>query len=276
MTTPLVLAEELSVSFSGASGDIPAVRQLSFEVGREKLGIVGESGSGKSTCARALLGLLSPNATVSARRLEFDGISLLDLPQSRLSAIRGKRAAIIVQDPKFSLNPVLCVGAQIAEAYRLHHGLSQRDAKVEALSGLEQVQLRDPERIYQLYPHQCSGGIGQRAMIAMALAGDPDLLIADEATSALDKTVQLEILKIIDSLAAKRNMGVIFVSHDLGLVGRFCDRVMVMYGGRAVDNLAAAELATARHSYTRALLSAQPLVHAPRDRLPTLDRALLE
>jgi peptide/nickel transport system ATP-binding protein len=186
--------------------------------------------------------------------------------------IRGKRISMVLQDPKFSLNPVMTVGAQIVEAYRLHTGASRRAARARAMEMLEAVRIRDPERVYAAYPHQLSGGMGQRAMIAMMLAPDPALLIADEPTSALDVTVQMQVLGIIDELVTSRGMGLIFISHDLNLVASFCDRVLIMYAGRIVETCRAAELHQARHPYTRGLLASLPRIDRPVDELPVLRR----
>jgi peptide/nickel transport system ATP-binding protein len=164
------------------------------------------------------------------------------------------------------------IGEQISEAMRMHRGGSTRDTRRRALEMLEAVRIRDPERIARLYPHEVSGGMGQRIMIAMMLAPEPDLLIADEPTSALDVTVQMQVLAILDDLVAKRGMGLIFISHDLDLVASFCDRVLVMYGGRVMEELRARDLASASHPYTRGLLDSLPRIDRPREELPTLSR----
>jgi peptide/nickel transport system ATP-binding protein len=221
---------------------------------------------------RAILKVTPPQARVEARRLAFDGIDLLDASERQMRHIRGRRIAMILQDPKFSLNPVIPVGEQIAEAYRLHRRAGRREAKVRALAMLESVQIREPARVYKLYPHEVSGGMGQRIMIAMMLVAEPDLLIADEPTSALDVTVRLEILNLLDELIRGRGLGLIFISHDLNLVRTFCDRVLIMYAGRVVEALPAAGLDRAEHPYTRGLLASLPRIHAPRRRLPVLER----
>ena len=176
-----------------------------------------------------------------------------------------------MQDPKFSLNPVMTIGKQLMETARLH-GASRQEAKTRALSMLEAVQIRDPERVFRAYPHELSGGMGQRAMIAMMLITEPDLLIADEPTSALDVTVQIEVLRILDRLVRERGMGLIFISHDLRLVSTFCDRVLVMYAGRVVEEIAASRLAEAQHPYTRGLFSCLPKIEGDSHPLPTLQR----
>ena len=268
----LVEVRGLRVAFPSPAGPVEAVRGVSLTLGREKLGIVGESGSGKSLTARAILRLLPPVARLSAERLAFDGIDMLAANERALRRVRGRRAGLVLQDPKFSLNPVMTVGAQVAEAWRLHKGGSRRAAGEAAVALLDQVLIRDPARVAALYPHELSGGMGQRVMIAMMLAPDPELLIADEPTSALDATVQAEILRLIEDLVSKRGMGLILISHDLPLVSHFCDRVMVMYAGRTLEELPAGELTRAAHPYTRGLLACLPSLTHPRARLATLAR----
>jgi peptide/nickel transport system ATP-binding protein len=179
---------------------------------------------------------------------------------------------MVLQDPKYSLNPVMSIGAQIVETLRTHKAVTRTDARRQAIGALAAVQIDDPERVFRLYPHEVSGGMGQRAMIAMMLIAQPELLIADEPTSALDVTVQLEVLKIMDRLVAERGMGLVFISHDLRLVSSFCDRVLVMYAGRVVEEIAAAELQHAKHPYTQGLLNCLPRLEAQRHPLPVLDR----
>lgn len=268
----LLEVDKLSVSFPTRTGTIEAVRAISFSLGRERLGIVGESGSGKSQTGRAIMGLTPPNALISADRLEFDGIDLLNAPPQLRRDLRGNRIAMILQDPKYSLNPVMSIGRQIVETLRTHEDVGKTEARDRALAMLEAVQIRDAGRVYDLYPHEVSGGMGQRAMIAMMLIAGPELLIADEPTSALDVTVQLDILGILDRLVRERGMGLIFISHDLRLVSSFCDRVIVMYAGRIVEELPATELANAEHPYTRGLLNCMPVIGAGRHPLPVLDR----
>jgi peptide/nickel transport system ATP-binding protein len=269
---PLLAVEDLWVRFPGRAGSVDAVRGIGFEVGREKLGIVGESGSGKTLTGRAILRLVPRPGRVTARRLEFDGIDLLGLDERGMRRIRGRRISMVMQDPKFSLNPVMPVGQQVAEAYRAHFPASARQARERALDMLAAVRIRDPRRVYDLHPHEVSGGMGQRVMIAMMLIPEPDLLIADEPTSALDVTVQLKVLAILDDLVTQRGMGLIFISHDLPLVASFCDRVLVMYGGRILESCPAAELQAARHPYTRGLLESLPRIDRPVRELATLER----
>ena len=271
-TEPLLEVEDLQVRFHTRTGIVEAVRGLSFVLGREKLGVVGESGSGKSMTGRAILGLVPPPGEVRARRLAFRGRDLLGLDEAGMRAIRGRRISMVLQDPKFSLNPVMRVGDQVAEAYRQHHRANRTDARARAIAMLEQVRIRDARRVYDLYPHEVSGGMGQRIMIAMMLIPEPDVIIADEPTSALDVTVQMQVLAILDDLVTERGMGLVFISHDLALVGSFCDRVVVMYGGRAMETLAARDLEGATHPYTRGLLSCLPRLDRPAAALPTLVR----
>ena len=268
----LVEIEDLRIGFPSPSGLVEAVRGVSLTLGAEKLGIVGESGSGKSLTARALLRLLPGVAQVRAKRLAFDGIDVLGASERAMRRIRGRRAGLILQDPKYALNPVMTAGDQVAEAWRAHKGGSRRAARAAAVDLLDQVRIRDPARVAGAYPHELSGGMGQRVMIAIMLAPDPELLIADEPTSALDATVQAEILRLMEDLVSRRGMGLLLISHDLPLVGRFCDRVAVMYAGRVVESLGAGELARAAHPYTRGLLECMPALSHPKARLPVMVR----
>ena len=268
----LVDVQNLRIAFPTPTGWAEAVRGVSLTLGKEKLGIVGESGSGKSLTARSLLRLLPGGARVQADRLAFDGIDVLAASERQMRAVRGKRAGLVLQDPKYSLNPVMTAGDQIAEAWRAHKGGSRRVAAQAAVDLLAQVLIRDPARVAGSYPHELSGGMGQRVMIAMMLAPDPELLIADEPTSALDATVQAEILRLLEDLVSRRGMGLLLISHDLPLVGHFCDRVAVMYAGRVVEELRAGELARARHPYTRGLLDCMPRLSHPASRLPVMAR----
>jgi peptide/nickel transport system ATP-binding protein len=269
---PLLTVESLRVRFPSRTGFTEAVRGVSFTVGREKLGIVGESGSGKSMTGRALLRLVPPPGEVTADRISFDGNDLLNASERKMREIRGQRISMVMQDPKFSLNPVMTVGRQIAEAYRVHTRASRSEARRRTLEMLEAVRIRDPERVFDLYPHEVSGGMGQRIMIAMMLIPDPDLLIADEPTSALDVTVQMQVLAIMDELCGSRGMGLIFISHDLNLVASFCDRILIMYAGRVVESCRAGELHAAKHPYTRGLLDSLPRLDDDRPELPVLTR----
>ena len=271
MTTMLTV-ENLRVRYPTRTGVIEAVRGVSFTLGRERLGIVGESGSGKSQTGRAIMGLTPPHALVSADKLNFSGIELLSVSARERRSLRGKRIAMVLQDPKYSLDPVMPIGRQITETLRTHEKVGRGEARDRAMAMLEAVQIRDPKRVYDLHPHEVSGGMGQRVMIAMMLIAGPELLIADEPTSALDVTVQLDVLRIMDKLVSERGMGLIFVSHDLRLVSSFCDRVIVMYAGKVVEEIKASELNNAQHPYTRGLLNCMPVIGENRHPLPVLDR----
>ena len=268
----LLQVKDLRVTFPTRTGSVEAVRGVSFSLGRERLGIVGESGSGKSQTGRAIMGLTPPQAKVSAKRLSFDGIDLLAASASERRRLRGGRIAMILQDPKYSLDPVMTIGRQIVETLRAHEKVSKAEAHERALDMLAAVQIRDPRRVFDLHPHEVSGGMGQRAMIAMMLIAGPELMIADEPTSALDVTVQLDVLAILDKLVSERGMGLIFISHDLRLVSSFCDRVVVMYAGKVVEQLPASDLSRAEHPYTRGLLECMPKIGADRHPLPVLER----
>jgi len=272
MSAPLLEVEGLDVAFAGPRGLVPAVRGVSFTLGREKLGIVGESGSGKSTIGRAVLRLLPETARVSAQILAFEGEDLLALQGRALRRLRGRRITMVMQDPRFSLNPVMPVGEQIAETLRVHRVARGAAVRAKVLEILEAVQIRDPERVYRAYPHELSGGMGQRAMIAMMLIADPALLIADEPTSALDVTVRRQVLAILDDLVSRRGMGLILISHDLNLVASFCDRVLILYAGRVVEEIRARDLQHCRHPYSRGLLASLPRLERPSASLPTLQR----
>ena len=269
---PLLLVEDLNVVFPGRGGATHAVRNASFALGRERLGIVGESGSGKSTTGRALLGLIPSPGMVTAKRMSFGEQNLIGLKDRDWQALRGRRMSMVMQDPKYSLNPVIRIGEQIQETYRLHFRTTPADARRRAIAMLEAVKIREPDHVFNYYPHQLSGGMGQRVMIAMMLIAEPDLLIADEPTSALDVTVQNEVLRILDDLVADRGMGLIFISHNLNIVSSFCDRVLVMYGGRIVEECAANDLSMAKHPYTRALIKAAPSLGTKVDELTAVVR----
>lgn len=277
MNKTLLEVENLNIVFKGAHQDHHAVRDVSFCVGREKLAIVGESGSGKSQTCRALLKLTPKAGRISADKMQFSDIDLLNSSEKAMRRVRGNRISMILQDPKFSLNPLMRIGDQIMEACRLHSRVSKTEARSRARMMLESVHIRDVDNVFRLYPHEISGGMGQRVMIAMMLIPEPDLIIADEPTSALDVTVRQQVLSILDELLARRNTGLLFITHDINLVSRFCDRVLVMYAGRIVEEIAARELHQARHPYTQALLASQPRLHQPVDILsvPTRDSAWL-
>ncbi len=273
MSKPLLEIENLRVTFPTPRGDLDVVRGISFTLGRERLGIVGESGSGKSMTGRSILKLIRAPGRVSADRLSFDGIDLRGRSERQMRAIRGARISMVMQDPKFSLNPVMTIGEQIAEALLTHKRLPRREVSQRVLAMLESVRIADPERVAKLYPHEVSGGMGQRVMIAMMLIPEPDLLIADEPTSALDVSVQAQVLDIIDELVRRKGMGLIFISHDLNLVSSYCDRILVMNTGEIVEECRAGELHNATHPYTRGLIASIPRLDETRDELPVLDRS---
>ncbi len=268
----LLEVENLRVKFPTRQGVFEAVRGVSFSLGKERLGIVGESGSGKSMTGRAILRLIRPPGIVEADGIRLEGRNLLDLSETAMRKVRGQKISMVMQDPKFSLNPVMRVGDQIMEAYLLHNRSSKAEARRRAIEMLEAVSIRDPERVLRAYPHEVSGGMGQRIMIAMMLIPDPQILIADEPTSALDVSVQRQVLGIMDRLVKDRGMGLIFISHDLNLVSEFCDRVLIMYAGRVVETCAADKLHEATHPYTRGLLNSLPRLDEPRRHLEVLQR----
>ena len=272
-STALIKLENLRIAFPAANGPVDVVKGISLAMERERLGIVGESGSGKSLTARAILRLVGAPATVTADALRFDGIDLLTQSPGELRKLRGARMSMIMQDPKYALHPVMPVGRQIGEALKFHEQLSRHEIRQRVLTMLESVRIRDPETVARLYPHQLSGGMGQRVMIAMMLILQPDLLIADEPTSALDVSVQSTVLDLIDDLVRNNGMGLILISHELNIVARYCDRILVMHGGRIVEECLAENLAQATHPYTRGLLAAAPLLGDEREQLPVLDRA---
>ncbi len=269
---PLLSVEDLHVTYDTPTGLVRAVSGVSFELGREKLGIVGESGSGKSQTGRAILGLTAPGGQVRARRMEFEGTDLLTADQRTMRRIRGAGISMIMQDPKYSLNPVMTVGAQIEEAFLVHSKSSKRVARERTLEMLRAVKIREPQRVYKAYPHEVSGGMGQRIMIAMMMIPEPDIIIADEPTSALDVTVQLQVLAVLDDMIAERRMGLIFISHDLNLIASFCDRILIMYGGKVMEQCTADNLHQAQHPYTRGLLNCLPRLDGGQDELSVLKR----
>ncbi|MCK6453052.1 MAG: ABC transporter ATP-binding protein [Alphaproteobacteria bacterium] len=269
--TPLLALEGLTVDFDAGGRVARAVDGVDLAVGRgDAVGLVGESGSGKSVTWLAALGLLPSRARV-AGRARLDGEDLVAAPRRRLEAIRGRRIAMIFQDPASSLNPVHRIGRQVEEAIRLHRGADDGAARAEAMRLLDQVGIADPRRRLDDYPHQLSGGMNQRVMIAIALAGRPDLLIADEPTTALDATIQAQILRLLGDLRRATGMAMVLISHDLGVVSENVDRVCVMYAGRVVEEAPADALfAQPRHPYTQGLLAALPSLTGPRQRLAAI------
>jgi peptide/nickel transport system ATP-binding protein len=256
--TGLLVVDGLAVSFKGARGATDVLRDVDFCLAPgERLGVVGESGAGKSTIGRTILGLLPDTATVSARRFDFAGEDLVSMPPRQRHGLRGRRMAMILQDPKHALNPVMTVGAQISEVLRAHAGLDAASCRARGIELLASVRIKDPERVWRAHAHTLSGGLAQRAMIAMMLAPGPDLLVADEATSALDVMARESVLAVLDEQQRARDMAVIMISHDLGLVTRFCDRVLVLRDGVVVETAPADDLrrGEAEDPYTRHLLA---------------------
>ncbi|HWU19519.1 MAG TPA: ABC transporter ATP-binding protein [Devosia sp.] len=268
----ILSVSKLSVRF--AQSQVRAVNDVSFTLGAERLGIVGESGSGKSTVGRAIMRLLPNSARVEAEKLDFEGTPLLGLGEGHMRKLRGNKMALIMQDPRYSLNPVLSVGKQVAEAAKLHLGLGKREAYATAAAMLERVRIADVERTMRLYPHQISGGMGQRVMIAMMLLAKPRVVIADEPTSALDVSVRGDVLKLLDELVTENNSGLVLISHDIRMVAAFCQRILVMYKGNVVESLT--RLEDAKHPYTKGLIAAMPDPRHPVKRLQVLDRKAID
>ncbi|KGD83960.1 peptide/nickel transport system ATP-binding protein [Pantoea sp. PNA 14-12] len=267
-----ILVESLSIRSEAAT----LVDNISFSIGRERVALVGESGSGKSLTARTLMGLLSPALHLQASQLQVAGENALALNERGWSKLRGERVAMVMQDPKYALNPSRTIGWQVEEPLILHRRLSRAARKEKVCDMLDAVGLPNPRQLMQVYPHQLSGGMGQRVMLAIALITDPAFLIADEPTSALDHAMRDQVLSLIRELVESRNMGLLLISHDLQQVSEHCERVMVMYKGRVLDTLPAADLPRATHPYTRTLWSCRPSKATHGQPLPVLDRAALE
>jgi len=257
-TPPLLTVDRLTVTVPGAAGPVPVVREASFTVGRgELLGLVGESGAGKSLTAYAILRLLPPGARAAGGRVLLEGRDLLALPEAEMRAVRGRRIAMVFQEPMTALNPAFTVGFQVVEAVRAHRPLGRRGAREEAVALLDRVAIPDPRSRLGSYPHELSGGQRQRVVIAMALACRPDLLLADEPTTALDVTVQAQILDLLASLREELGLAVLLITHDLAVVAQRCERAVVMHGGRVVEEGPVEPLFRApEHPHTRALLAA--------------------
>lgn len=257
---------DLRVSFATASGAVGAVRGVSFTVdAAETLAIVGESGSGKSVTALSLMRLHHAGKTEVSGSVKFKGIELLDIPESRMRSVRGNDIGMIFQEPMSALNPLMQVGRQVAEAVTLHRDVPRAEARRRAFQLLVQVGIPDPERRMREYPHQLSGGMRQRIMIAMALACDPALLIADEPTTALDVTVQAQILDLMRELKARTGSAIVIITHDMGVVSELADRVVIMYAGTKVEEGTTAEIfSRPAHPYTIGLLGAIPRLHHDR------------
>ncbi|MFC7405535.1 ABC transporter ATP-binding protein [Georgenia alba] len=261
MSEPLLSVQDLVTEFDTPDGVVRAVDHVSFDVGRgEVVGVVGESGSGKSVTAMSVLGLVPPRTgRVVQGRAVFDGRDLLALPPDELRRLRGDELALVFQDPITSLNPVLTVGRQIAEAIRTHRDVTKGDAHATAVELLRAVGVDDPERRVDQYPHEYSGGMRQRVMIAMAVANRPKLLIADEPTTALDVTVQARVLELLARTRQEMEASIILITHDLGVIAEMADRVVVMYAGRVVETGGVHDIfREPRHPYTRGLLASRP------------------
>ena len=276
---PLLRVRDLTVSYSTAGGDVPAVQGINLEVHPGQMtAIVGESGSGKTTSAMAAIGLLPANATIDAGTITFDGRDITSLRRRQWRELRGRRIGLIPQDPNNSLNPVQTIGASVEEGLRIHKVGSAAERKAKALELLERVGIDDPERRYHQYPHELSGGMKQRVLIAAAVALEPDLIIADEPTSALDVTVQKIILDLLDDMRAELGMGILFITHDLAVAGDRADRVVVMESGQLrEEGLAATVLTNPRHDYTKRLLADAPsLTVADAGATPVTERTVGE
>ncbi|ELZ95224.1 putative dipeptides/oligopeptides ABC transporter ATP-binding protein [Haloferax mucosum ATCC BAA-1512] len=257
---PLLSVENLRTAFYTDKEVIRAVDGISFDIYRgETVGIVGESGSGKSVTARSIMRLVDTPGRIENGRIMYDGEDLLDKSPKQMRAIRGGSIAMVFQDPLTSLNPVYTVGNQIKEALRLHRGMSGSEATREAIDLLEAVGIPDAHRRVREYPHQFSGGMRQRAVIAMALACDPELLICDEPTTALDVTIQAQILELLEELQEERDLGIMFITHDMGVIAEIADRVNVMYAGEIIESAPVVELfKSPKHPYTQGLLNSIP------------------
>ncbi|WP_449553729.1 ABC transporter ATP-binding protein [Lelliottia amnigena] len=266
MTEPRVIVEALNIDYPAAR----VVNNLSFTLGNERLALVGESGSGKSMSARALMGLVRQPGVVSARQLNVLGNDLLNLNNRRWQALRGNGIAMVLQDPRYALNPVKNVAAQLEEALTLHQSLSRKERAERVREMIHAVGLNDA--VLARYPGELSGGMGQRVMIAIALMNNPQVLIADEPTSALDARLRNQILELLVQQCEQRQMAMLLISHDLPLVAEHCDRVLVMYQGEKVDEMAANQLPQATHPYTRTLWTCRPDASTYGQMLPTLDR----
>lgn len=268
-TTHLLSVKDLHTSFTTDHGEVQAVNGVSFNLDAGKvLGIVGESGSGKSVTAYSIMQILADNGRITSGEILYKGEDISRWGESKMQDFRGKCCSIIFQDPMTSLNPVFTIGSQIAEAVLLHTKSSKHEAMEKALEMLKLVGINEPEKRLKQYPYELSGGMRQRVMIAMALACEPDILIADEPTTALDVTIQAQILELMQSLQKKLGMAIIMVTHDLGVIAEMCDEIVVMYGGRFCERGTADEIFyNPRHEYTRGLLRSIPNITKMKERL---------
>jgi peptide/nickel transport system ATP-binding protein len=276
--TAVLTVHDLHVAIGHRGHATNVLRGASLEVGAgEVRGLVGESGAGKSMLGRAVLGLLPANAVIAAGTVQFEGRDLLAMPEPERRRLLGRRIALIPQDPMTSLNPVKRVGAQIAALLRHHLALSRREAWQRAAELLAEVAIREPQRVLQLYPHEISGGMRQRVLIAMAFACDPSLVIADEPTTALDVTVQRQVLQLVERLRQRHGAAVLFITHDLGVVAKICRTMTVLHAGRVLEEGETVDVLTKpRHPYTRALLAATPRADRPAEALRPVPPALIE
>jgi oligopeptide/dipeptide ABC transporter ATP-binding protein len=273
MTEPLLEVAGLRTFFYSDAGVARSVDGVSFQIGRgETVGLVGESGCGKSVTALSIMRLVRPPGRIeAASQIRFEGRELTSLPEPEMRTVRGNRIAMIFQEPMTALNPVFTVGDQIGEVARIHQGASRREAHQRAVQMLELVGIPSPEQRANDYPHQLSGGMRQRVVIAMALVMSPALVIADEPTTALDVTIQAQILELLAGLQQRVGMSILLITHDLGVVAETCSRVIVMYGGEVVEEAPVGELfAAAHHPYTEGLLGAMPRVGQEKERLATI------
>ena len=268
-TTHLLSVKDMHTSFTTDHGEVQAVNGVSFNLDAGKvLGIVGESGSGKSVTAYSIMQILADNGRITSGEILYKGEDISRWGESKMQDFRGKCCSIIFQDPMTSLNPVFTIGSQIAEAVLLHTKSSKHEAMEKALEMLKLVGINEPEKRLKQYPYELSGGMRQRVMIAMALACEPDILIADEPTTALDVTIQAQILELMQSLQKKLGMAIIMVTHDLGVIAEMCDEIVVMYGGRFCERGTADEIFyNPRHEYTRGLLRSIPNITNMKERL---------
>lgn len=274
LQTDRLIAKDLTIYLPG-DRPLELVKSLSLNVGQERVALVGESGSGKSLTARALMGLLPHPCQMRATQLTLGDNDLTTLKEREWSRLRGNRVSMVMQDPKHALNPTQKIGKQVEEPLRLHTRLGRKERQEKVTDMLNAVGLPNPAFLQQQYPHQLSGGMGQRVMLAIALINDPQWLIADEPTSALDFDMREQVLGLIERLVEQRNMGLILISHDLQQVAHYCERVLVMYKGELLDELPADQLAHATHPYTHTLWSCRPSKFTHGERLPVLDRELL-
>jgi len=277
MNSPLLEIKNLSTDFTTEAGKIAAISDVTFMLNRgETIGIVGESGSGKSVTALSIMRLLAKTATISSGEINFynqenRAINLLSLPEEEMRKYRGNELAMIFQEPMTSLNPVISCGKQVAEALILHKKISKQDARLRTIELFEKVKLPRAEKLFDSYPHQISGGQKQRVMIAMAMSCDPAVLIADEPTTALDVTVQASIIELMHQIQEEKKMGLLFITHDLGVVSEIANRVVVMYNGKIVENGTTENIFNnPQHPYTKALLACRPPLHKKLYRLPTI------